>query len=124
MLAESSSQNNPPRYLRQEEFDLLCAMLKDDDLVAFLSTAPQVRDLHDGGMGSIEFVLEDSRGPRQARCYAEADYMDSDGTPVNISVNIDQFGKLFELDIWKVDFGRLKTYPTGWTIRNIRRADG
>ena len=112
------------RVLRQEELNLLGAMLKNDDLVASLSTDVQVRDLHDGGMGSIEFLFENIERPRHARCIAEADYMDSDGIPVSIAVNVDQHGKLFEIDIWKVDFGRLKTYPTGRTIRNIKRVDG
>ena len=71
-------------------------------------------------MGSIEFLSGEREGPRRAVCIAEADYMDSDGTPVSISVNVDQHRGLFELDIWKVDFGRLRTYPNARTIRNIR----
>jgi hypothetical protein len=112
------------RVLRQEELDLLGAMLKGDNLVASIPTDVQVRDLQDGGMGSIEFLFENVEGPRHARRIAEADYMDSDGIPVSIGVNVDQYGKLFEIDIWKLDFGRLKTYPSGRTIRNIRRING
>lgn len=34
----------------------------------------------------------------------EVDYVDSDGVPVSIVVNVDQQSLLFELDIWKVNF--------------------
>jgi hypothetical protein len=106
--------------LWQQEFDLLAAILKHHDLASSLSTLDRVRDLSDGGMGSIEFFGVTGSLRRQARCVAEADYMDSDGIPVSIAVNVDQHGKLFELDIWKVDFGKLQSYPSPITIRNIR----
>jgi hypothetical protein len=124
MSGESSSNANLSRRLRQEELDLLGAILKESDIGTSLSTDVQVRDLNDGGMGSIEFLCESINAPRQAKCIAEADYMDSDGIPVSIAINVDQNGKLFEIDIWKVDFGRLRTYPTARTIRNIRHLSG
>jgi hypothetical protein len=106
--------------LRQQEIALLAAILKDHYLAASLSTLDRVRDLSDGGMGSIEFLGMTSSARRHARCVAEADYMDADGIPVSIAVNVDQDGRLFELDIWKVDFGKLRSYPSPKTIRNIR----
>jgi hypothetical protein len=106
--------------LRPEELDLLTAILKNHHLVGSLSTLNTVRDLSDGGMGSIEFLGAAPNMRRHAQCAAEADYMDSDGIPVSIAVNVDQNGRLFELDIWKVDFGKLRNYPSPKTIRNIR----
>ncbi len=35
---------------------------------------------------------------------AEFMFKDIDGTPVSASLNVDQQGELYELDIWKVDF--------------------
>jgi hypothetical protein len=120
MSDESSLSPNPFRALRPEELDLLRAMLKGDDLAKSLSATCQVRDLNDGGMGSIEFLCERVKESRHATCIVEADYIDSDGIPVSISVNVDDHGRLFELDIWKVDFGKIRTYPSARTIRNIR----
>jgi hypothetical protein len=41
-----------------------------------------------------------------------AHYIDEDQIPVIISINLDQEGRLFEIDFWKVDFSPLKRYPT------------
>jgi hypothetical protein len=123
-MKTSPPKSNPGRRLRQEEFDLLHAILEGSGVGASLSTNSLVRDLTDGGMGSIEFLPECPGESRQAECIAEADYMDSDGIPVSLTVNVDQNQRLFELDIWKVDFGRLKTYPTARTIRNIKHLAG
>lgn len=120
MSDASSSSRNPIRALRQEERDLLTAILKDHYLGVSVSGLERVRDLSDGGMGSIEFVGMPPNARRHATSVAEADYMDSDGIPVSVSVNVDQHGRLFELDIWKVDFGKLQRYPSPKTIRNIR----
>jgi uncharacterized lipoprotein NlpE involved in copper resistance len=41
----------------------------------------------------------------------EAEYVDCDGVPVSIVLNADQNGRLYELDMWKVDFAPLQEYP-------------
>lgn len=70
----------------------------------------RVQEMRDGGMGSLLF-----EGPPN-RLYggtlAEAQFYDSDRTLVCASLNLDQNGKLFELDIWKVDFSPLTRIPT------------
>jgi hypothetical protein len=65
--------------------------------------------MQDGGMGGIRFVRPDIR--RFGRELTEAQYLDSDGVLVIISINADDQGDLFELDFWKVDFSPLKQYP-------------
>ena len=69
--------------------------------------------LNDGGMGSIRFL---SRGAQEtsrrfAKRVAETEFADDDGVPVSAALNIDQFGELFELDIWKADFSPLGHLP-------------
>ena len=61
-----------------------------------------VEDMLDGGMGSLRFSSDEPR--RLGAVVAEADYVDMDGVPVSIVINVDQNGQLFELDIWKVNF--------------------
>ena len=69
-----------------------------------------VDEMLDGGMGSLRFSSDKTRSLGGA--VAEADYVDTDGVPVSIVVNVDQNGQLFELDIWKVNFLPLKCYPS------------
>ena len=72
-----------------------------------------VTDMRDGGMGSVRFLhpsLEnDSR--RMGARIAEIEFSDVDGVTVIASLNVDQSGELFELDIWRTDFGKLISYP-------------
>ncbi|MDB5792649.1 MAG: hypothetical protein JWQ80_2673 [Massilia sp.] len=42
----------------------------------------------------------------------EAEYVDCDGVLVSIALNADQRGRLYELDMWKVDFAALQEFPT------------
>jgi len=46
----------------------------------------------------------------------EAESVDSDNIPLKISINLDEEGHLFELDIWKVNFSPLRTYPAPSTL--------
>lgn len=39
-----------------------------------------------------------------------AHYIDEDEIPVIISINLDQDGRLFEMDFWKVSFSPLERY--------------
>ena len=122
MSDESSLNHKSARLLREEEVVLLRTLLADhpsrEQLLSDLECA-EVKDMMDGGMGSVKFSAT-SNERRMAGCIAEADYIDSDGVPVSIAVNVDEKGRLFEIDIWKVDFGALIKYPTPKTIRNLR----
>ena len=109
--------------LRAEELELLRAILGKHSAAKSLLSAIErvrVRDLSDGGMGSIELGEGSANARRMSACVAEADYVDSDGVSVSIAINVDQNGHLFEVDMWKVDFSPLIQYPNSRTIRNIR----
>jgi hypothetical protein len=103
----------PGRPLREEERELIRSLLSRVSASAILEdilATSCVTDMDDGGMGSIRFVQSEPRtfGKR----LAEAEYVDSDGVLVSIALNADSKGQLFELDFWKVDFSRLRRYPT------------
>ncbi len=102
----------PGRPLREEERELIRSLLSRVSAGATLENilaTSFVKDMDDGGMGSIRFVHSEPRtfGKR----LAEAEYVDSDGVLVSIALNADSKGQLFELDFWKVDFSRLRRYP-------------
>ena len=72
-----------------------------------------IRPMDDGEMGSI-FLFPRSQA-KEGRVFGEQisywQFTDSDGIAVIASLNVDNDGNLFELDIWKVDFGKLKKFP-------------
>jgi hypothetical protein len=70
-----------------------------------------VEDMSDGGMGSLRFRAADNRRRRFGRKIAEAEFADEDGTFVSAVMNLDEYGEVFELDIWRVDFSPLRRYP-------------
>jgi hypothetical protein len=47
-------------------------------------------------------------------------HKDSDNVEVLITLTIDQDGRLFELDIWKVNFDKLIEFPTPEKIERIK----
>ena len=82
-----------------------------------------VEDLSDGGMRSIKF--HNNVGEKR-HFYKEAfavEYVDADGVPVSIALNIDETGQLYEVDFFKADFSPLVRYPkAGQVVGKPRRA--
>lgn len=109
MLAQNQDGFRP---LRIEEESLVRALLEhvkaSEHLLQQLEGA-LVQDMDDGGMGSLAFAGKEDRS--LGRCIAEAEYVDCDGVPVSIALNVDQDERLYELDIWKADFTPLRQYP-------------
>lgn len=67
-----------------------------------------VSPMDDGGQGSLRLVvpgevLSERKFGSKA---AEHQFTDSGGTVVLASLNLDQHGLPFELDIWRTDFSR------------------
>jgi hypothetical protein len=113
---------SPSRKLSREENALLIALLrgKDQDphLVESLKDLA-VREMNDGGMGSLLLLpegLEDT-----ARSFGKqlvlGEFIDSDGVPVSVTVNLDKEGRLYELDVWKVNFEPIKTWPDPQSVK-------
>lgn len=105
-----------PRSSRPEERAIALRLLQLAGLTEtrFISQSERwpVVDIADGGMGSIRFIPEPAKGVQVFGAeVARGSAHDIDGVLLSISVNVDQDGDLFELDIWKVDFSRLRRYP-------------
>lgn len=101
------------RPLRQEESDILHALLQfvPADAQPPVERDLRVVDLPDGGMGSIRFTDGQTAKRKMGRELVTASSFDEDGIPVIISINLDEAGRLFEIDIWKVNFSPLIRYP-------------
>lgn len=66
--------------------------------------------MNDGGMGSLLFVRS-KPDRRLGEVVAEFQFKDEDNIPVLASLNLDEDGELFELDLFKADFSPLKRLP-------------
>jgi hypothetical protein len=73
-----------------------------------------VKPLNDGGMGSLRIVLNcqsENDLIKFGKEVSNIEFNDIDGIKVLASLNVDENGNLFELDLWKVDFSPLILIP-------------
>ena len=72
--------------------------------------------MNDGEMGSHKFQtnnLDSQFGCEVASC----SFTDTDGIVVSATLNLDQHGALYELDLFKGDFSKLKRWPLGSELK-------
>lgn len=103
------------RLLKDEEKALLTALIAGKSQAAQLLgslASVLVEEVNDGGMGSLHFSNSNARPCRLGEQLVEQEFLDSDGIPVMVAINLDEHGELYELDIWKVDFSPLRRFPT------------
>ena len=74
-----------------------------------------VRSMSDGDMGSLYLFPQGKNLKNRlfGEQISELQFIDIDGVPVIASLNVDNEGNLFELDIWKTNFEQLKKLPDG-----------
>ncbi len=99
------------RKIRENERQLIIFLLEKLDLdLEKYPINEDVEEYENGKMGSI------SMGNPEISPYKndliQANYIDSDGIVVVISLTQDTDNQLLDLDFWKVDFSKLLTYPT------------
>lgn len=106
---------NKLRKPNKKEVDLINFMLSDENVILDKLENCLVRDLKDNEMGSVEFVTNSAM--RRVDRAITKEFLDKDGVVISVSVNIDQFGDLYEVDIWRVDFFPVQSYPAPENIR-------
>lgn len=69
--------------------------------------------MDDGKMGSLYLLPQgkDVKGRVFGEQVSDIQFVDLDGVEVIASLNLDDDGDLFELDIWKTNFGQLLKFP-------------
>jgi hypothetical protein len=72
-----------------------------------------VSEMADGGMGGLTLFPDGVPCDKRllGKQASECQFLDQDCVSVVATLNLDNHGKLFELDIWKVDFSRLIRIP-------------
>ena len=104
------------RRLHAIEEPLVAYLLNHAGIGADLDTL-RVKPMDDGGMGSLRF-RSDTPDPKIGKKVAACQFNDSDGVEVWATLNLDQNGCLFELDVWKVDYSPLGQWPESKDIRD------
>ena len=98
------------RPIRQNEKEILDFLLKRLDLDPENYRYNELVDEYEGGkMGSISLGGDTSAYDGDL---IQVEYVDSDGTPVVITLTKDSKNQLLDLDFWKIDFSKLIDYPT------------
>ncbi|HEY0199867.1 MAG TPA: hypothetical protein VGC19_15235 [Rhodanobacter sp.] len=105
------------RQINSLELDLVRFFLEKVNLESNVNENSLVDDLDDGGMGSIKLIYQDPGV--FSKKLLDAEYVDDDGVIVSLGLNLDDRGRLYDLDFWKVDFSPLKKYPNPSNIRSI-----
>lgn len=105
---------NKLRKLRDDERALLVALIPPSHAHHLISSLDDaiVEEMSDGGMGSLLFHRSDNAPRHLGKQLIEKELSDIDGVPVIVTINLDNHGALYELDIWKVDFSPLKQFPS------------
>lgn len=114
-------QPSKPRALSANEIELLEFILSDKKHEHLLNGVRSlwVTELTDGNMGSIRFVSP--LNERQATCLEKAEFRDAEGSNINVAINADQAGELYEIDIWEYDFTPVIEFPGKSTfVRRLR----
>lgn len=90
----------------------LASIAEIEDADAWLENL-RVREMEDGGMGSLEIdaPASQSHGPGVTVCRAAVQFTDADGVEVVASLNAREDGVPSELDMWKTDFAKLIRIP-------------
>ena len=100
---------NQTRKIRQNEKDLIAFLLEKLNLnVIDYPISEDVFEYEGGKMGSIGL---NNNPDSYAGDLIQVEYIDTDKTPVMITLTHDDKGQLLDLDFWKTDFSKLLKYP-------------
>jgi hypothetical protein len=101
---------NQTRKIRENEKELIIFLLEKLNLnVADYPINEDVFEYEGGKMGSISL---NNNPDAYAGDLIQVEYIDTDNTPVMITLTHDTEGQLLDLDFWKTDFSKLLKYPT------------
>lgn len=103
------------RNLTEKEEKLLTSLIEKSKLSIPKNWRKNllVSPMDDGGMGSLYLYYKDKNNEKRTFGYQISDmlFTDVDGVAVLASLNVDQNGNLYELDLWKTDNSKLIDIP-------------
>jgi len=102
------------RRLTSAEIKLISYLVRDTPEGAGIIASLEglfVEEMDDGGMGSLQVIVEGEDNRRYGGAIADIDSHDVDGMYLLISVIVDTDDNFYELDIFKGDFSPLIKIP-------------
>ena len=104
------------RTLNNSEYRLLEYLIKTATIAIPSNWKDEllVTPMNDGGMGSLTIYpqnINEEKERYMGDCISEVMFKDKDGIEVIASLNTDNNGNLYELDIWKTNFTPLIEIP-------------
>lgn len=109
------------RQLREREKDLISFLLSLKSLEIDISNLA-VEDYPKTNSNSIWFKGSKPMSQRKnQQSLVLATFLDNDNIPISVHLSVDSDGELYELDIWKVDFSEINTYPCISTFKELDR---
>jgi hypothetical protein len=116
------------RSMSEDESRRLAALLRlKPETAHFIAQLEglAVQEMDDGGMGSLLLIPKGMEHANRmlGRQTVAGEFVDSDGVLVSVTINTDRDDKLYELDVWKVDFSPLLRWPEPNSIRLSPVAD-
>ncbi|MBW6492556.1 MAG: hypothetical protein K0B15_15330 [Lentimicrobium sp.] len=108
------------RIIKKEEKALVSFLINHCGFSALdYPIADEVFEYEGGIMGSINFAGSDP--DLYDADMVQAEYVDSDGIEVVITLTRDKNNRLLDLDFWKVNFSKLIRYPTPELLTLLRK---
>ncbi len=100
--SEKRPLKEPERHLMER----LLQQVEDNAALKRQLAIAQVREMEDGGMGSLYFLHPKKTDTERlfGKRIAELQFKDADGVDILASLNLDTDGDIMELDIWKIDY--------------------
>jgi hypothetical protein len=113
-----------PRALLVQECAVIDVLLRSAGVTQRYESR-LVLDVDDGDMRGIVFVSGAGTRRYYAGALATAAYQDSDGELVSVALNVDQYGDVYEIDVWKSSLRPLLRYPQPQELRlpRLKRGD-
>jgi hypothetical protein len=114
MLGEYMTKEPQKRTLRDDEKMLVTALVSETDIESYVLSVIDdvlVTEMSDGGMGSLKFCAKSDTPAQFGREFRTGSFLDADGVAVSVALNLDRFGQLYELDVWKGDSSPLIRLP-------------
>ena len=115
---------NSPRKLLVTEKAVITALLQGKvEAIPFIDTLEDlvVNPMNDGAMGSLSLIPKGLENASRSFGHelVLGEFIDGDGVPVSLAVNVDDQGRLYELDVWKVTFSSLLVWPDPTDIKIV-----
>lgn len=101
------------RRLTDEERELIVTLIGDGpDSKYLIQSLDHAIVIELGDDRGIRFIDDKHKDRKLGRQIADVGWIDLDGVPVRVWLDLDNYNNLYELELWKVDDSPLLKFPS------------